>query len=242
MPRVQDLVQLNFSPNQAKHLCDSNGGWYQPFLVSNGLYTDDAWVYASATTVTVPTDATARYQIGDKVRLKQGGGYKYFYVGAVTSTVLTLVGGDTYTVANSTITDLEVSRAERPFGFPIEIVWTPTHAATGSMTFTNLTVNEFTFWIIGGIFYYRGHARGDKGGTASTALTFTLPTGITQSTPANAGEALGWGLCYDNAYVAGSFVKRNTDTTCGVFRFDEGNWAVGGSLGVYRVLGNLTLV
>lgn len=85
-----------------------------------------SWSYASATTITVPSGATSVYQKGDRIRLKQGGGYKYFYVTAVASTTLTVSGGTDYTVANAAITDAAYSRASLPFGFPSFFSYTPT--------------------------------------------------------------------------------------------------------------------
>ena len=90
----------------------------------------ETWTYASATTITVPSGATAIYAKGDKIRLKQGGGYKYFYVVGVTDTVLTVTGGSDYTVANSTITDNYYSHASSPIGFPNYFNYTPEWTAT----------------------------------------------------------------------------------------------------------------
>jgi hypothetical protein len=89
------------------------------------LETGETWEYASENTITVPTDATAKYQKGDKIRLKQGGDYKYFYVVGVAATVLTVTGGDDYTVAEAAITDNYYSKSENPQGFPHWFSYTP---------------------------------------------------------------------------------------------------------------------
>jgi len=89
----------------------------------------DTWAYASATTITVPTNATEFYQKGDRVRLKQGGAYKYYYIVTVAATLLTVTGGSDYTVANAAITDIAISRSFRPFGFPQRFDYVPTFAA-----------------------------------------------------------------------------------------------------------------
>ena len=54
---------------------------------------EETWTYASATTITVPSGAASKYSKGDKIRLKQGAGYKYFYVVGIADTVLTVTGG-----------------------------------------------------------------------------------------------------------------------------------------------------
>jgi Concanavalin A-like lectin/glucanases superfamily len=90
----------------------------------------ESWTYASSTTITVPSDATTKYSLGDKIRLKQGGGYKYFYVTDLTSTVLTVTGGSDYSVANASITDNDYSKVVTPVGFPQYFNWSPTYSIT----------------------------------------------------------------------------------------------------------------
>lgn len=86
---------------------------------SGWLYLRETWTYASAVTVTVPTGAIARYTKGMKVRLQQGGGYKYFYIVSVADTTLGLSGGSDFAVATPTaITSISYSNAVSPVGFP----------------------------------------------------------------------------------------------------------------------------
>lgn len=87
----------------------------------------DTWTYASATTVTVPSDATTKYSVGDKVKFTNSGA-KFFYITAVSATTLTLNGGSDYTVANAAITVPYYSKAETPLGFPGFFNFTPTWA------------------------------------------------------------------------------------------------------------------
>lgn len=93
---------------------------------------NETWTYASATTITVPTGATNKYRVGDKIRLKQGGSYKYFSITVVAATLLTVTGGTDYTVANSAITDNYFSHQENPFGFPYWFNFTSTWATSGT--------------------------------------------------------------------------------------------------------------
>lgn len=86
----------------------------------------DSWSYASASTITVPTDATTIYQVGDRLRFKQGGGYKYYTIAAVAATTITVDVNTDYTVANAAITNIAYSRAPVPYGFPAYFNWSPT--------------------------------------------------------------------------------------------------------------------
>ena len=97
----------------------------------------ETWTYASAVSITVPSNATLKYQAGDKIRLKQGAGYKYYFVVAVGATSLTVLGGSDYTVANAAITDNDYSRSEDPFGYPAAF-------ATGTITWDTTQIDNGT--------------------------------------------------------------------------------------------------
>ncbi len=79
-----------------------DNGWIQ---VVDGL-----WSYASANTLNVPSGAASIYAVGDQVRLKQGGAYKYFNIIDIADTLLTITGGSDYGVANAAITDAAFSK------------------------------------------------------------------------------------------------------------------------------------
>ncbi len=94
---------------------------------SSGWIVAGAMTYASANTITVASGATLIYQKGDKLRFKQGAGYKYFYIITVADTLLTVYGGTDYTVATPTaITDMYYSHETSPVGFPVYFNFTPT--------------------------------------------------------------------------------------------------------------------
>ena len=119
-----DLMKLNSANEEV-------GGLYH----SGWNIVDETWTYASATTINVPSGATGRFQKGDRLRLKQGAGYKYYYVVGVASTLLTVTGGTDYTVANAAITDIYFSREVNPIGFPDTFAFTPVvTSASGTLT------------------------------------------------------------------------------------------------------------
>lgn len=96
----------------------------------------ESWSYASASTITVPTDATTRFKKGWRIRLKQGGGYKYYVITGVAATLLTVDVNTDYTVANAAITDIAISKIESPLDFPAYFNYSP--------SWTNLTVGTGT--------------------------------------------------------------------------------------------------
>jgi hypothetical protein len=139
----------------------SDGGWYP---IAN------SWAYASPTTINVPAGATYRNNVGDKIRFKQGGEYKYFYVTGVTSALLTVTGGNVYSVANAPITDIYYSRDISPVGFPGYHSWTP--AFIGFSADPTSVVSRF--WIIGNLLYFSIYM-GVNGISSATQFTISVP-------------------------------------------------------------------
>lgn len=91
------------------------------------------FTYLSASTLTVvlPDDTLLqdRFQIGDKVRIKQVGdsNYRYFYVINRNSTtnILTLDAGDDYTISNLALLEFAIGRGSNPTGHPQVFVYEP---------------------------------------------------------------------------------------------------------------------
>ena len=190
---------------------------------------NETWTYASATTITVPSDATTKYQKGDKIRLKQGGAYKYFYIVTVAATLLTVTGGTDYTVANAAITDNYYSH-ENPIGFPDWFNYTPTLAvAAGTApTYTAIFLNRFK--VFGKTIIVRQIWVNDAGGTAGAGgnrLTQTLPvTGVFEST--GGYQFLGAGIFFESpgtGMIGGAVA--DSSTTVAFINSTGGNYILG---------------
>jgi hypothetical protein len=86
----------------------------------------ETWTYASADaptfTFTIPTDLTAKYYPGMRIKLTQTT-VKYFIITAVAygapNTTVTVYGGTDYTLANAAITLPYFSMMRVPMGFPV---------------------------------------------------------------------------------------------------------------------------
>jgi hypothetical protein len=178
-----------------KNSLDSTQGW---------ISVTDTWSYASASTITIPSDGTLKYQPGMKVRFKQGGGYKYYVVKAVTSTLITVFVNTDYTVANAAITDISYSFLEMPFGFPADFaLGTPTWFADGT-NFTNQPgSNAFRVSFKGRTVKVAGSATCNavSGGTGQFLATF--PTG---SLPNSTLNDTGVGFNFSNGKMGSSTV------------------------------------
>jgi len=115
--------------------------------------TGETWTYVSATSFKLSAiNAVAEYPKGTRIRLKQGGGYKYFVVtDAVfsTDTTVTITGGTDYTLANAAITDNSFSYMASPQGYPGWFNFTPTWTSTGTApAIGNASVNA-RFSVVG---------------------------------------------------------------------------------------------
>lgn len=169
MPKQDWSVIFGEQPNAAKwNILGENDDYFDEAVTEGWAELGETFTYASASTITVASDATTRFQKGDKIRFKQGAGYKYYVVVAVAATVLTVLVNTDYTVANAAISDVWVSRAARPFGFPSGFAITG-FATTGWGT---PTYNTGRLELQAGT----GHFEADVSGTSnSTSTVFTMP-------------------------------------------------------------------
>lgn len=151
--------------------------------ITSGWYdADENWTYASTTTITVPSDATTKYSIGDKIRLKQGGGYKYFYIVGVAATTLTVTGGSNYSVADAAITDNDYSKASTPMGFPQWFSYSPSWASYGTQPSVGNGALNGRFSIVGRTVNFSLFLRMGSTTTYGTdAYRFSLPISTSSS-------------------------------------------------------------
>lgn len=143
-----------------------NGGWIE--------VPDGSWSYASATTITVPSGAASIYAVGDQIRLKQGGEYKYYSVIAVADTLLTVTGGSDYTVANAAITDAAFSKGGmvgHPFWFDFDADPQP----TGSMTLSSVSLNVCKFCVESRKVSLKVKITATPGGSLNSKIYITAP-------------------------------------------------------------------
>lgn len=184
----------------------ASGGWNE---------VSESWSYASASTITIPSDGTTKYQKGIKIRFKQGGGYKYFVGKTIASTLITVFVNTDYTVANSAITDIAYSYIENPYGFPTSFNYTPTFNGLtvgsstlyGKMEVKGLRVIQKAGFIAAGAFSITGSLN-------LTPLATPVALGTTQeffgaTTIRDTGTALYEGTVY---YIGGNFYPQVSAT------------------------------
>lgn len=130
----------------------------------------DTWTYASATSFTISgVDRTSTLTKGTKIRLKQGGGYKYFYITSSsfsTNTTVNITGGTDYTFTNAAVTDNYYSYAANPDGFPAPLAYTTTQGGFSSSS------GSGRFWLQGTLCFVHISVSGTSNGTS---FTTTLP-------------------------------------------------------------------
>lgn len=187
-------------------ICDNNGGWTS---------VTGTWAYASATTITVPSGAVSRYQKGDKIKLTQTTD-KYFYIIGVADTVLTITGGDVYTLTNATIINPQFSRLVSPIGFPTKLgAGTATWTTTGT-AFTNQPTGTLYFTIMGSkcSYFTTFLTNATSGGTGVFIATFTagyLPP---------VSDAAGLALNITTFVSGSSFTQGSVNNVIKIFKYD----------------------
>lgn len=106
--------------------------------------------YTNANTINVintNVDLTKFFAVGDLLRLKQGGNFKYFYVYEVNANDIKISAGSSYTLVNTTITDVGIGIKNPATGFPGVFEFTPNLAefgGGGSLTNISYLQNEFS--------------------------------------------------------------------------------------------------
>lgn len=208
-------------------------------LVDGWTLANETWTYASANTITIPSGGASKYAKGDKIRLKQGAGYKYFYIVGVADTTLTVTAGTDYTVATPTaITDNYYSHESSPIGFPTEFTcasptWNTADVDNGTGG-QQPTAGTNKFMIIGNKLYLRGawgNTNVKKNGAGSTISTsavpatlpnnasfFNLPCGI--SNPAGVNAIVTDRNTGEFRINANSSISDNTDMTYSGYTID----------------------
>lgn len=177
------------SPVTGQALIFGGSQWANTNVATNDgwISANETWTYASATTITVPSDATTRYSKGDKIRLKQNGPYRYFYVVAVSATTLTLTGGSDYSVANYGITDNYYSKAASPLGFPKYFNYTPTWTSSGTAPSIGNGSISGKFSIEGGYIFALVYQTMGSTTTYGTGVYYwSMPCAISQATMGSA--------------------------------------------------------
>ena len=108
------LVVLDSSANIAKKITVANAFGIPEF---GWTAAGESWTYASATTITVPTDATTKYNAGMFIKITQStGGTKYGMISVVAATLLTIIWLGGATLVNEAITSPAYSIAQSPLG------------------------------------------------------------------------------------------------------------------------------
>lgn len=141
--------------------------------------TGHTWVYVSASTFKiVGVDLTAVFIPGARIRFKQGAGYKYAAVVAVTfstDTTVTIAVNTDYTIANATITDNYYSYVIKPLGYPPYFNFTASITNPTGMTGTP-SVQFAVFEVVGGWIHLKTMWGCTAGGTISgNAWKLALP-------------------------------------------------------------------
>lgn len=144
------------------------------------IYDNSNIAYSSDNVVLVTGfDATDKFQIGDKIRIDQGGDFKYFYIIGVTSGTLTLDAGSDYTFNNDSFTNFGQSRLANPQGFPTEFDYTAT-IISGT-----LQSGQFKYSMTGRLVRISGSFSMLKNGSAGPSIQvsypFILRDGLSQS-------------------------------------------------------------
>jgi len=123
----------------------------QPVTWDGWLMANETWTRNSETSITKPSDTVLKYQIGDKIKFTQHGSVKYFYVIAITDTLIIVRGNGSVVVEDTDtypITSNFLSHVESPYGFPVYFTYTSTKTPQ-SGTYTSVRSLDIYFKLVG---------------------------------------------------------------------------------------------
>lgn len=226
--------QLNaLAPGSSGQFLQTQGASANPVWASGSL--GGGWnaspgtpTYASSTTITVPAGASSIYDIGDKIWIVASSSNYYFYVTAVSSTLLTVTGGSDYSVPNISFTSMSYSKVLTPNGFPQAFNYTP--------SFTGFSANPpFTakFYITGRLVtFFIDAADSGLGTSNSTGFTISLP--IPSGSTSLSSYAIGLGKDNTSSLVTAIIIVPGGGGTVATLTNGtiSGNWTASGGKGV----------
>lgn len=110
-----DGVSGNPTISIAQAFKDSVSQGWNAFGIGSGVA---AISYNSATVFNTSIDFTSYVGVGDKIKITQASGTKYFYVIAITASTITTATNSDYSIANELVLSSFFSHDENPVGFP----------------------------------------------------------------------------------------------------------------------------
>ncbi|MGE5249795.1 MAG: hypothetical protein ACM3QS_06220 [Bacteroidota bacterium] len=190
----------------------------------------EGWTRAGDFSFTVTGERTVKFRAGTRVRYTQGGAFEYGIVQASSynagtdRTTVTLFTNSDHAMASGTVYDKGVSYGSNPAGFPDWFHWTPAFGASGTMTYSAVTVNVAQFKTVGRAVHFALEAEGTTGGTASNTLTATAPCTASLAAAVAAGAMTRDAASGSSAGAAGGV---NTSSQIFVRKVDASNYGLG---------------
>lgn len=160
---------------------DSAGDWMP--------LTESLYSYTSSSRIAVSDlDASTTFQVGDKMRFKQTGAtsYQYCYITGKAAAYVNVRGGTSFSLTNLAFTEIAISRASSPVGFPIPMYYTPTITAESPLTIVTTNLADYCrtgFTMIGKNIILTISISQEVGGSAGTNIILTLPVPFDDSPP-----------------------------------------------------------
>lgn len=206
------LIVLDSSANIAKKISVANA-----FGVPEATWTatGETWTYSSWTSgtrigiITVPTNATTKYQAGNRIKFSQTtGGTKYGIIHSVSSTTLTVFFPSGTTLNNETISTPMYSPLDTPYGFDKDptswsVTLTDTTIRSQTTPTTNVYYNPASLSLSVGIGKWRTSGKVNFGKDRSTQDRQDTRFAISTSNSSVSDTDLQWGAG-STAPVSGS--------------------------------------
>jgi cytoskeletal protein CcmA (bactofilin family) len=193
-------------------------------IISGWVSAGQTWTRESNFTFSEPIDATAKYQVGDKIKWTDNSTIKYGVIAAVGSyssgkTIMTIAVNDDYVIGTGGITLNYYSKIENPSGYPAFFDYTVTAApSTGSFTTVG---TDATYYTLGRMCFAKITVTIVTNGTGSGSVSVNLPIAPNVSSDYSTVVGHGWCENYGGATYTKMLVgKGGTGTTKYIVAYD----------------------
>lgn len=196
---IGTLAELAIGTQGQKLVVDLLNAKKMKWADQDGWTSATGWVYASATTITIPAGGSLKYSVGDKFKLTSNSVVLYGYIIGVADTLLTVVGD---TLTDFDYSDCAFSKESTPFGFPHWFNYTPTGISAANIVLSG------RFCVLGRKCFV------DFKGVCSGAITYT--TAPTLPIPASADMLTGGKVGMSSAGVGSYFDSTTVNVPYGL--------------------------
>jgi hypothetical protein len=181
-------------------------------------------------------DPRTRHTLGDRMRLKQGGAYAYFFITDMSSNTISVTGDISAVLSATTPTNMAVSKVAAPLGFPSTLT---VRVAVSPSAGTTLSIStlDVEMYMIGSVVRFIKQMSATVSVATSNVIYVKLPVERAQAYMNPIGDQKPW-YCNDSGtqtigYPIFEEPFMGPANTIGIYKWDANPWSISGGQTLY---------